>query len=59
VWGVSPHTEKLVYHKAFFFSVKPLNLGEEKDHTLGFEPVLQFLPSARFKLGINLVPDTA
>ena len=34
-------------------------MEEEKDLTLGCEPVIEFLPSARFKLGINLVHDTA
>jgi len=37
---VCPHTEKSVYHKAFFYSVKPLSLEEEKDKTLGSEPVI-------------------
>ena len=37
---MSPHTEKSVYHKAFFYSVKPLSLEEEKDCTLGSEPVI-------------------
>ena len=32
-----------------------LIMSEEKDVILGFEPVVQFLPSARFKSGNNLV----
>jgi len=32
---------------------------EEKDFMVGYEPVTKFLPSARSKLGINLVHDTA
>jgi len=32
---------------------------EEKGCVVGFEPVAKFLPSARSKLGINLVHDTA
>ena len=31
---------------------------EEKGCVMGCEPVAEFLPSARFKLGINLVHDT-
>ena len=38
--GDTPHTEKSVYHKAFFYSVKPLSLEEEKDKILGSEPVV-------------------
>ena len=30
-------------------------MSEEKDLPLGFEPVLEFLPSARFKSGNNMV----
>jgi len=33
-------------------------LEEEKDHSLGFEPGIKFLPSARFKSVINMVHDT-
>jgi len=46
------------FNKAFFDSVKPLSLEEEKDGVLGYEPVTEFLPSARFKSVINLVHDT-
>jgi len=55
---VSPRTENSIKLRAFFRSVKPLNLEEEEDKTLGSEPVFKFLLSARFKLGINLVHDT-
>ena len=57
--GEYPHTKKLVYQKTFLYSVKLLCLEEEKESSLGSEPVNKFLPSARFKLGINLVHDTA
>ncbi len=57
--GGIPHTLKIVFIiRAFFNSVKPLNLEEEKGCVLGSEPVAEFLPSARFKSGINLVHDT-
>jgi hypothetical protein len=55
---VSPHTVKSICYKASFNSVKPLSLEEEKESRLGSEPVAKFLPSARFKSGINLVQDT-
>ena len=45
--------------KSFLLSVKPAIIAEEKVPALGLEPVGQFLPSARFKSGINLVQDTA
>ena len=45
--------------KSFLLSVKPTIIAEEKVRALGLEPVGQFLPSARFKSGINLVQDTA
>ena len=44
--------------KSFLLSVKPIIIAEEKDRVLGSEPVAEFLPSARFKSGINLVHDT-
>jgi len=37
------------------FFGKTIIMPDEKDSTLGFEPVAQFLPSARFKSGNNLV----
>ena len=58
VRGVSPRTKKHQLN-SFLFSVKPISLVEEKGNRLGFEPVAKFLPSARSKLGINLVHDTA
>jgi len=45
--------------KSFLLSVKLTIIAEEKVPALGLEPVGQFLPSARFKSGINLVQDTA
>jgi len=45
--------------KSFLLSVKPAIIVGEKVRALGLEPVGQFLPSARFKSGINLVQDTA
>jgi hypothetical protein len=33
-------------------------LEEEKEQSLGCEPVIEFLPSARFKSVINMVRDT-
>ena len=47
-----------VYQKTFLYFGKPLSLEEKKESSLGSEPVNKFLPSARFKLGINLVHDT-
>jgi hypothetical protein len=41
-----------------FNSVKPLDLEEEKEQSLGREPVIEFLPSARFKSVVNMVRDT-
>jgi hypothetical protein len=54
---VSPHAANPFFNKAFLHSVKPLGL-EEKGPTLGLEPAGQFLPSARSKSVINMVPDT-
>jgi len=57
--GECPPTPKIQNGScAFFYSVKPLDLGEEKDQSLGREPVVEFLPSARFKSVINMVRDT-
>ena len=39
----------------YLFFGKTIIMSDEKDWTLGFEPVAQFLPSARFKSGNNLV----
>jgi len=39
----------------YLFFGKTIIIAEEKDCVLGFEPVAEFLPSARFKSGINLV----
>ncbi len=58
VGGVPPHRKIKIFLYAFFHSVKPLSLEEEKGTSLGFEPVLEFLPSARFKSVINMVQDT-
>ena len=56
--GGSP-TPKILKVSYFFpFSVEPLDLEEEKEQSLGYEPVLEFLPSARFKSVINMVRDT-
>jgi len=56
--GAVPHL-LIVTMKSFLLSVKPAIIAEEKVPALGFEPVGQFLPSTRFKSGINLVQDTA
>ena len=58
VGGVLPHRKIKIFQYAFFYSVKPLNLEEEKGTSLGREPVLEFRPSARFKSVINMVQDT-
>ena len=55
---MSPRAEQSFIKNSFLFSVKPINLVEEKGCVVGFEPVAEFLPSARFKSGINLVHDT-
>jgi hypothetical protein len=59
VRGCSSPSHSNMKMKSFLLSVKPVFIAEEKVRALGFEPVGQFLPSARFKSGINLVQDTA
>jgi len=54
-----PPSNSNIEMKSFLLSVKPVFIAEEKVRALGLEPVGQFLPSARFKSGINLVQDTA
>ena len=56
--GVPPHRKIKIFRYAFFHSVKPINLEEEKGASLGYEPAVEFLPSARFKSVINMVQDT-
>ena len=41
--------------KELSFFGKTLTMTEEKVCVLGFEPVTEFLPSARFKSGNNMV----
>lgn len=43
------------YNFNIAFFDKGLHLAEEKDNPLGFEPVLECLPSARFKSRENVV----
>ena len=38
--GSARHTASSVFLRAFFISVKPLNLEEEKGLILGYEPVV-------------------
>ena len=58
VRGYSPPSYNNTKTKSFLLSVKPIIIAEEKDRVVGSEPVTKFLPSARFKSGINLVHDT-
>jgi hypothetical protein len=58
VWGWSPNTENSKRQPNFFLFGKALDLEEEKEQSLGCEPVIEFLPSARFKSVINMVRDT-
>lgn len=58
VESVSPQRSKQLA-KRFLYSVKPVILVKEKGWSLGSEPAPEFLPSAGFKSGINLVHDTA
>ena len=46
--GESPKTDNSKSQPNFPFSVKPLDLEEEKEQSLGLEPETEFLPSARF-----------
>lgn len=59
VRGCPPSAYSNTKMKSFLLSVKLTIIAEEKVPALGLEPVGQFLPSARFKSGINLVQDTA
>jgi hypothetical protein len=52
----TPQIRNISY--AFFYTVKPLDMVEEKVLSLGRKPVIEFLPSARFKSVINMVRDT-
>ena len=58
VRGYPPPAYSNTKTKSFLLSVKPIIIAEEKGCVLGSEPVAEFLPSARFKSGINLVHDT-
>jgi len=58
VWGWSPNTENSKRQLNFSLFGKALDLEEEKEQSLAYEPVTEFLPSARFKSVINMVHDT-
>ena len=54
-WGCPPALLEGEKSKRFLYSVKPLALLGEEVAALGFEPVPEFLPPAKFKSDNKLV----